>query len=104
MKPPVDNDLLGAIYEVNLMYLQLLQKMVRQGQEGMDLREDVKAWLSGRSAADLARLAHNSTLVCSMSCKAENVLAVLAKDMTADMAGLRWKRDLVAAPVLVATA
>ncbi|VFR81261.1 hypothetical protein ISE1_2729 [plant metagenome] len=104
MKLPVDNDLLGAIHEVNLMYLLLLQKMARQGHDGLDLSKDAQAWLKGRSQADLARLARKSMLVCCMSFKAEAVLAALSKDMAGDLAALRWKRSQDAAPVLVAAA
>ncbi len=83
--PVSDNSLLGDIQEVNLSYLMLAQRLLRENLPAAMFRlgfdADVAAIITRLSPAQLVRLASSSSLVCGFRLNDYNLLSTLTQDV-----------------------
>ncbi|SAI69859.1 transcriptional activator FlhD [Bordetella ansorpii] len=77
-----DQALLEHIHEVNLAYLRLVRRIVREEPElaaALPVSERAARWIATQSEARLQRLARSSFVVCSLVAQAEKLLLALAE-------------------------
>ncbi len=80
-----ENQLLDDIHEVNLSYLILAQRLLKEkknvGMYRLGIREDVAETLIGLSPAQIIRLANSSSLLCGFRLNDYELLKTLSKDV-----------------------
>lgn len=80
-----NQSLLGDIHEINLSYLMLAQRLLRDdyatGMARLGLNEDVAEMLLSLSPAQLVRLAGTGSVVCSFRLNDYELLSALSRDV-----------------------
>lgn len=83
--PVSENSALSDIQEVNLSYLMLAQRLLRDnyaaGMYRLGLDADVADILLGLSPAQLVKLASTNTLICSFRLNDYELLSTLGQDV-----------------------
>lgn len=83
--PTVDNNVLGDIQEVNLSYLMLAQRLLREnyaaGMYRLGFDSDVADIVLGLSPAQLVKLASTNTLICGFRLNDYELLSTLGQDV-----------------------
>lgn len=83
--PSVDNGLLSDIQEVNLSYLLLAQRLLRDnfaaGMYRLGFDDDVAETVMKLSPAQLIKLASSSTLLCAFRLNDYELLSTLTQDV-----------------------
>jgi len=81
----VDNNVLGDIQEVNLSYLMLAQRLLRDnyasGMYRLGFDSDVADIVLGLSPAQLVKLASTNTLICGFRLNDYQLLSTLGQDV-----------------------
>lgn len=80
-----DQSLLQDIHEINLSYLMLAQRLLRDdtatGMARLGVNEDVAEILSRLSPAQLVRLANSSSVICGFRMNDYDMLSALTSDV-----------------------
>lgn len=83
--PPPDSNLLGDIQEVNLSYLMLAQRLLREnyasGMYRLGFDSDVADIVLSLSPAQLVKLASANTLICGFRLNDYELLSTLGQDV-----------------------
>lgn len=83
--PNVDTTVLGDIQEVNLSYLMLAQRLLREnyaaGMYRLGFDSDVADIMLGLSPAQLVKLASTNTLICGFRLNDYELLSTLGQDV-----------------------
>src|SRR5690554_6064607 len=83
--PNVDTTVLGDIQEVNLSYLMLAQRLLREnyaaGMYRLGFDSDVADIVLGLSPAQLVKLASTNTLICGFRLNDYELLSTLGQDV-----------------------
>lgn len=81
----LNQDLLADIHEINLSYLMLAQRMLRDdyatGMARLGFDEDVASLLLQLSPAQLVRLASTGSVICSFRLNDYELLSALTRDV-----------------------
>ncbi|WP_175157147.1 flagellar transcriptional regulator FlhD [Achromobacter mucicolens] len=91
-----DRSTLDHIYELNLHYLLLVRRVVKDEVENLPqlaISSEAAHWISAQSTERLDRLARCSFLICRMNVSTSEILLALARSRPAEGGAMAWSEN-----------